>query len=48
MGVKALAQFFHDVTEEDGNLDCMPSNVIMAIYEHGSKYIMWEINNYER
>jgi hypothetical protein len=48
MSLQALAEFFNTIREEDGNLDCMANNIIVCIYNASSKYLMWEIDNYEQ
>jgi hypothetical protein len=48
MSLQEVSVFFNDITEEDGNLDCLPKNIVICIYHFGTKYIMWGIDNYER
>lgn len=36
------------ITKEDGNLDCIPPDVSVVIYNNATQYLMWETPEYRK
>jgi hypothetical protein len=48
MSMSEYTLFINQVLEEDGNLDFVPSGVLLFVFNYGANYLIWREPRYER
>ena len=48
LSIQEWAKMIKAITTEDGNLDCIPPQVSVILYNNSTQYLMWETPEYRK